>query len=155
MAITRYSPRESTPVSPWNGPDLMGNRLFRLFDEGWPLLDPSSTRSWMPAVNVEETADEVVLTAELPGMGEDDIELEMENNILTISGERTDEREENPDRRYHLWERRFGSFQRSFTLPRTVDPEKIEARFQNGILHVHMPKLEEAKGRRIAIRSEG
>ncbi len=154
MAITRYSPRESASVSPWNGPDQMGNRLFRLFDEGWPLSGGTSTGPWVPAVNVEETADEIVLTAELPGMERDDIELEMENNVLTLSGERSAEREKSPDRRYHVWERRFGSFQRSFTLPRSVDPEKIEARFQSGILHVHMPKLEEAKGRRIAIRSE-
>lgn len=155
MAITRYSPRESASVSPWNEPGLRSNRLFRLFDEGWPLSGVSSTGSWMPAVNVEETSDEVVLTAELPGMRQDEIDLEMENNVLTISGERTDEREDSSDHRYHLWERRFGRFQRSFTLPRSVDPEKIEARFQSGILHVHMPKLEEAKGRRIAIRSEG
>jgi len=108
----------------------------------------------MPSVNVEETGDELVLTAELPGMSLDDIDLEVENNVLTLSGEKKEEREPDENRKYHLWERTYGSFQRSFTLPRTVDPEKIDARFENGILHVHMPKQEQAKGRRITIRRE-
>lgn len=155
MAITRYSPRERRAVSPWSRLDWMGNRLPRLFDDGWSSSREMGRGAWMPAVNVEETADELILTAELPGMDHDNVHLEVENNILTISGEKMDEREENPDRRHHLWERTFGSFQRSFTLPRTVDPEKIDARFADGILNVRMPKVEEAKGRRIKIRREG
>jgi HSP20 family protein len=155
MAITRYSPRGSVGVSPWRELEQMSNRLTRLFDESWP----SGTRTanggtWFPAVNVEETADELVLTAELPGMSHEDIELEVENNVLTISGEKRNEREETEERRYHLWERTYGSFQRSFTLPRTVDADSIEARFKDGVLHVHLPKMDEAKGRKISIRTE-
>lgn len=155
MAITRYSPRGSLSASPWRELEQMSNRLTRLFDES----RPTGTRtadggSWFPAVNVEETADELVLTAELPGMSHEDIEIEVENNVLTISGEKRNEREETEERRYHLWERTYGSFQRSFTLPRTVDADAIDARFDNGILHIHMPKQEEAKGRKISIRSE-
>lgn len=154
MAITRYAPRESLSLSPWTGRIHPGNRIFQLFGEGWPWVSDTPTRGWLPVMNVEESADEVVLTAELPGMDHDDINLEIENNVLTLSGEKVDESQENMDRRYHVWERRYGSFQRSFSLPSTVDAEKIEARFDKGVLHVHMPKLDEAKGRRISIRKE-
>ena len=154
MAITRYSPRRDLSFSPWESSGPVGNRLFRLFDERWPLTSGTTSEAWMPVMNVEESADEVVLTAELPGMGHEDINLEIENNVLTVSGEKVDEREDHKDRRYHVWERSYGSFQRSFSLPRTVDAEKIEARFDKGVLHVHMPKLDEAKGRRISIRTE-
>ena len=83
-----------------------------------------------------------------------DIDLEVENNILTIRGEKREERkEEDENRRYHLWERSYGSFQRSFTLPRTVNADDIAAEFHNGLLHVRMPKAPEAKSRRIEIGS--
>jgi len=156
MAIKRYSPLGSVGTSPWRELEQMSNRLTRLFDESWPAgTRPTNGGTWFPAVNVEETADELVLTAELPGMSHEDIDLEVENSVLTISGEKLNEREESSEeRKYHLWERNYGSFQRSFTLPRTVDAEKIDARFENGILHIHMPKQEEAKGRKISIRSE-
>ena len=101
---------------------------------------------------VEETAEELVLTAELPGLTDDDIEIELENSVLTIRGEKNAERHEGDEsKKYHVWERSYGSFQRSFTLPRTVAPDKIEADFEKGVLHVRMPKAPEAKGRRIAI----
>ena len=153
MAITRFTPRRGRTLSPWRELEEMSDRLTRMFDESVSGRGQNGG-TWFPAVNVEETSDELILTAELPGMGEDDIELELENNILTISGEKREEREEGDERRYHLWERTYGTFQRSFTLPRTVNAESIEARFKDGILHVHMPKQEEAKGRKIAIRTE-
>lgn len=143
MAITRYTSR-----NPWRELDQLTNRLGRMFDTDWPT--PSSGGDWMPAVNVEESQDELLLTAELPGMTDDDVEIELENNILTIRGERTEERSDG-ERRFHLWERRYGSFQRSFTLPRTVQADGISAEFENGLLRVHMPKAPEAKGRRIEI----
>ncbi|HSM61238.1 MAG TPA: Hsp20/alpha crystallin family protein, partial [Longimicrobiales bacterium] len=97
---------------------------------------------------------ELILTAELPGMSENDISIEMENNVLTISGEKLEQRTEgDEERRYHLWERRYGTFQRSFTLPRTVKADEIRASFEKGVLRVHMPKMEEAKGRKIAIQA--
>jgi HSP20 family protein len=130
--------------------DELTSRLGRTLDDSW-FLAPTH-KGWMPAVNVEEKKDEVVLTAELPGLGHDDVEIELENNILTIRGEKREEREEgDDDSRYHLWERRYGSFQRSFTVPRTVKPTDINAVFENGILTVHMPKVPEAKGRKISI----
>jgi len=155
MAITRYSPgTRGSSLSPWRELEEMSSRLSRIFDDQWTGGTGRNGGTWFPPVNVEETQEELVLTAELPGMNEDDIGLELENNILTISGEKKEEREEREDRRFHLWERRYGTFQRSFTLPRTVSAEEIEARFKDGILFVHMPKMEEAKGRKISIRTE-
>lgn len=149
MAITRYTARRPT-LSPWFDLDLFGNRLNRMFED-LPAGETGAMSALVPAVNVEENADALVLTAELPGMRQEDINIEFENNVLTISGEKVDTREEDNDRRYHVWERRYGSFQRSFTLPRTVSADTITADFHNGVLSIRMPKMEEAKGRRIAI----
>ena len=137
-------------MNPWRELDTLSNRLGRMFDE---FPTPTEGGNWIPAVNVEETADALLLTAELPGMKADDIELEVENNVLTLRGEKIDIREEGAEnKKYHLWERRYGSFQRSFTLPRTVRPEAIDAEFVDGILHVRLPKSPEAQGRRIAVK---
>lgn len=145
MAITRWTNR-----NPWRELDALTNRLGFAFDDSMPT--PASAGAWLPAVNVEETAEELVLTAELPGLTDDDIEIELENSVLTIRGEKAAEREEGDEsKKYHVWERSYGSFQRSFTLPRTIAADKIEADFENGVLHVRMPKAPEAKGRRIAI----
>jgi HSP20 family protein len=150
MAITRYTLRNPT-LSPWRELEEVSSRLARMFDES-PVASGGNGGNWIPRVNVEETKDELVLSAELPGMTHDDVSIELENGVLTISGEKTEERTEGEDeRRYHLWERRYGAFQRSFTLPRTVKAEDIRAGFENGILTVRMPKAAEAKTRKIAI----
>ena len=149
MAIMRYTPRRV--FSPW--PEFTGfrNRLPRLFDQAWDTPEP--TGSWFPVVNVEEGTDALLLTAELPGMAEEDVNLEIENNILTIRGEKREEREEADDERsYHVWERRYGSFQRAFTLPKSVAVDEVKADFDNGILTVRMPKAAEAKSRTIEIK---
>jgi len=147
MALTRFS-QQGSDVSPWREFETLTNRLGRLFDES------NQSTAWVPAVNVEETSDHVILTAEAPGLTLDDLNVEIENNILTVSGEKREERQEGSEnRRYHLWERRYGSFRRSFTLPRTVDAEKVEARFDNGILTIQMPKSAEAKSRKIEVKS--
>jgi HSP20 family protein len=149
MAITRYSYR-----SPWQELDSLTSRLSQVFGNERPA--PTNGGSWLPAVNVEETREELVLTAEVPGMTPDDIDIELENNILTVSGEKSFERTEGDDeKRYHVWERRYGSFQRSFTLPRTVRPEDIKAEHKDGILTIRMPKSPEAKGRKIQIGGNG
>jgi HSP20 family protein len=148
MAITKYSVRRPTYPA-WNDFDDVSNRLSRLFDDSF---FGAREGRWMPAVTVSETKDELLLTAELPGMAEKDISIELENNVLTIAGEKTEVREENEeDRKYHVYERSFGSFTRSFTLPRTVDGSGIVATFDNGILSVTLPKMAEAKGRKIEI----
>ena len=146
MALARMTYR-----NPWRELDTLTNRLGEMFGDN-PATVPAGT--WVPAVNVEETANELLLTAELPGMSTDDIELELENNVLTLRGEKDDTRETGDEaRRYHVWERRYGSFQRSFTLPRTVKAEEIDAEFVDGVLHVRLPKVPEAKSRRITVRS--
>ena len=145
MAITRFTYR-----SPWHELDQLTNRLSQLFADDMPAS--ANGGSWMPAVNIEESGDELVLSAEVPGMTRDDIDVEVENNILTIRGEKSEERREGDEgKRYHLWERRYGSFQRSFTLPRTVRAEDIAAEYRDGVLTVRMPKAPEAKSRKIQI----
>jgi HSP20 family protein len=152
MAIMRYTRRQPT-YSPWQQLEEASNRLARLFDET-PFSGGADAAAWMPAVNVQETKEELVLTAELPGIRQKDIQIELENNVLSISGEKSEERTEgDDDRRYHVWERRYGSFQRSFTLPRTVMADQISAAFDAGVLTVRLPKAPEAKGRRIEIAS--
>lgn len=144
MAITRWTNR-----NPWREFDALTHRLG-LFEDRFPT--PSRAGGWLPAVNVEENADELVLTAELPGLTHDHVEVEVENNILTLRGEKEEERSEgDPGSKVHLWERSYGSFQRSFTLPRTVRADQISANFEHGILIVRMPKAPEAKSRRITI----
>ena len=140
MAITKYTLRN--PVyAPWRDLEDVSNRLSRFFDQP----ESNTDRSWTPSVNVSEAKEELLLTAELPGLGEGDVTLELENNVLTISGEKVEQR------RYHVWERRYGSFKRAFTLPRTVASDDITANFHNGVLTVRLPKAPEAKGRKIEI----
>ncbi len=149
MAITRYTVRRPT-LAPWADIDLMPGRFARLFDD--PIPGSTSGGRWNPAVSVSETNDELVLTAELPGLSEEDISVDFENSVLTIAGEKLDSRNvDEEDRNYHVFERYFGSFNRSFTLPRTVNPNDIVATFDKGILTVTLPKIAEAKGRKISI----
>jgi HSP20 family protein len=150
MAIPRY--RDRNWLSPWTEFDEMANRLNRVF-AGHDATGSESV-TWLPAVNVKEMPEELLLTAELPGMRKEEVEIELENNVLTIRGRKDETREEKGDRRFHVWERRYGSFQRSFTLPRTVAEDQIEATFENGVLRVHMPKAPEAKGKKIVITRE-
>jgi HSP20 family protein len=151
MAITKYSSRRPSQ-SNWSDIEDVQNRLARFFDDSMFGLGNVRGGAWMPPVAVSETADELVLTAELPGMKDEDISVDLENNVLTISGEKTETISEgDEERRYHVYERRFGTFTRSFTLPRTVDGNSIRATFDNGVLTVKLPKVAEAKGRKIEI----
>lgn len=149
MAIIRGY--RSPALAPWRDLSADFNRLSRLFDES-PFFSGGESM-WSPAVGLSETNDDIVLTAEVPGLTEEDINVELENNVLTISGEKTEEREQENggERRYHLWERSYGSFRRSFTLPTNVDSEGVQADFENGVLTVRLPKASESKGRRIQI----
>lgn len=108
---------------------------------------------WTPAVDVRETKDEIVLTAELPGVDGKDVSVSVENGVLSISGEKTEERTEGgEDAQFHVIERRHGSFERSFRMPRSADGEKVDARFKDGLLTVSIPKVEAAKPRRIEVK---
>lgn len=132
--------------SPWADMNRLAREMDTLFGGG---LTPSSDL-WAPPVDVEETGDELLLTAELPGMSRDDIAIELEDGVLTIQGEKKDERKDEGTQGL-LYERRWGSFTRRFTLPRAVDSGNITAQYENGILSIRVPKAEEAKGRKIEI----
>ena len=110
--------------------------------------------SWIPPVDIAEERDRILLMAELPGFKEDEIQIQMEGNVLTLRGERKFE-EEKHDRNYHRVERSYGQFVRSFTLPNNVDRENIEAKFDGGVLQIELPKREEAKPRQIPIGGNG
>lgn len=111
----------------------------------------SSLTAWAPAVDILETENELVLKADLPDVNEKDIDIRMENNTLTIRGERKFEQQVSEDN-YLRIERTYGSFSRSFSLPSTVDPESIQADYSRGVLTVRMPKREESKPRQIQVR---
>jgi HSP20 family protein len=107
--------------------------------------------TWVPPVNVRETGDEIALDIELPGINPDNVEITVENGTLTVSGEKREERKEGEEGRYHLVERSYGSFSRSFTLPQGIDEEQINAEFNNGLLSVRIPKAALPQPRRIQI----
>ena len=149
MSIFRHPLRTPT-YSTWRDFDEMTNRLARIV--GGVDVRRTDTAPWAPAVSVAETPEALVFTAELPGLTEKDVTIELENDVLSISGEKTEERTEGEDERnYHLWERSYGSFRRAFTLPRTVVGASATARFDKGILEIRLPKAPEAKGRKIEI----
>ncbi len=153
MAIVRY-PFRSPTYSAWRDFDEVTNRLAQLFDDAG--MRRGNGGIWAPPVSVAETADELIFTAELPGLSENDVSIEIENDVLTISGEKTEERTEGEEERnYHLWERSYGSFRRSFTIPRAVNSAEASADFENGVLEIRLPKAAEAKGRRIEIGKGG
>jgi len=125
------------------------DRLFNSVFEG-PGSDGRALRRWMPAMDLVESEGEFVLRADLPGLSEDDVKIELEDSTLTISGERKSESQTERDG-YLRVERATGSFQRSLTLPKGVDPEAVTARFDRGVLEVRIPKPEQRKPRRIEI----
>jgi HSP20 family protein len=126
------------------------NRLFsgaarNADDEGW-------TSGWNPSVDIYEGQNELVLEAELPGLKREDFDLSLENNVLTLRGERKFEKRAESDN-YHRVERAYGSFTRSFTLPQTVQGDQAAAEYKDGVLRVTLPKREEVKARRIEIKA--
>lgn len=147
MSMTKRNHR----LSPWTDFDVLANRLHRAISDS-ELGNVACGANPVPPVSVEERSDEILLTAELPGMSGDAVEITLENNVLTISGEKRESREEGEEGgKYHLVERSFGTFRRSFTLPRTVRGEGITADFDNGLLTVRLPKAEEAVSRKIEV----
>lgn len=128
-------------------------RLNRLFEETLlPMgAEPFSTAAWSPSCDIYETENEIVVKAEIPGVKKEDVKLSVQDNVLTLSGERKFE-EETKKENYVRVERGYGSFTRSFTLPPSVDAKKISAEFKDGLLEVKLPKLEEAKPKEVEIK---
>jgi HSP20 family protein len=127
------------------------NRVFdAFFGTGGAGNGNGRVRRWVPAMDLVEQGDHLVLRADLPGMTEDDIEIEVKDGVLTLSGERRDANEEKADGYYRV-ERTFGQFSRTLTLPDGIDPDRITAGFDRGVLEVRVPKPEERKAHRIEI----
>ncbi|MDX6682192.1 MAG: hypothetical protein QOG94_2231 [Solirubrobacteraceae bacterium] len=149
MAIVRWDPTREL--------DSLQGEMNRLFSSFFDTPTPrgkgngnGAQRRWIPSMDLVETQDHFVLKADLPGMGETDVDVELENNVLTISGERKTEHEEQHEGYYRL-ERATGAFSRSLSLPEGIDAEAVEAAFDNGVLSVRIPKPAQAKPRRVKI----
>ncbi|HKA36839.1 MAG TPA: Hsp20/alpha crystallin family protein [Thermoanaerobaculia bacterium] len=138
---------------PYRELSSLQDRVNRIFGGGLARRERDEEMSlgaWIPPVDIVEEKERILLTAELPGFQEKDIQIQMEGGVLTIRGERRSE-EEKEGRTFHRMERSYGQFVRSFTLPNNVDRESIKASFHNGLLEVELPKREEAKPRQIKI----
>ncbi len=138
---------------------LSPSQVFRAFNFAFPdspsfPFGGSADASWVPPVNVEETAEAILVTAEIPGVSLDDVEIQVEENVLTVRGEKHAERvEDDAERHTHISERITGTFSRSFTLPRKVDVDGITAEFDDGLLRIEIPKAPETRARRIEVKS--
>ena len=135
-------------------PEPFSSEINRLFDTLFDTANGSMNRSqrWMPAMDLIEAEDHFLLKADLPGVSEEDVTIEVQDNVLTVSGERKAEHERKEKGFYRL-ERSFGRFSRSLTLPEGVDADKISASFDKGVLEVRIPKPEERKPRRVQIKA--
>ena len=149
MALIRWEPaRELQSIQ------QEMNRLFGTFFDSPAGGNGGRLRRWIPAMDLVEESDHYVLRADLPGLNEDDVKVELEDNVLTISGERRSEHEDKKEGYYRI-ERASGGFSRSLTLPEGVDSDSVHANFDKGVLEVSIPKPEERKPRRVAIRVGG
>jgi HSP20 family protein len=126
---------------------------LRLFEDAFSraLTEPQTNRPWAPSVDIYETADELVLKADVPDVDLKDIDVRVENQTLTVSGERKFQQQES-GKGYHRIERSYGNFVRSFAVPNSFDTEKINASYKNGVLSVSLPKKEAAKPRQIKVQ---
>ncbi len=130
--------------------------INRMFDEIMgrvPAERRPERQTWTPAVDVYETKDAVVVEIEAPGLDKKDLHLSIQDNVLTVKGERRWQ-EEKKERNYHRVERVYGSFQRSFTLPASVDSNRVKATYKDGVLTITLPKVEEAKPKEISVKVE-
>lgn len=149
-------------VVKWTSPSNLFNpaafhQMSRLFDDffaprsGWRSADEDIARTkWAPVADVKETDKAFLVFVELPGLGKDDIDVSLEQNVLTVSGERRFMKDDNQES-YHRLERFYGKFSRSFRLPRNVEPGSVKATFQDGVLALELPKTEEARPRQIKV----
>ncbi len=152
-SLMRWNPQSNVEVTdPFRAVEDMFNDLWR---GNWPFrLQTDTTRPMLrPAMDVIENDDSVTIRVDLPGLSVNDVNVQLEDNTLTVSGEIGDTIEKEGDR-YHYRERYSGSFQRTLRLPNTIDAEKVEASFDNGVLNIALPKLPQAQPKRIEIKSK-
>ena len=150
MAIMKYAYRR--PFYSWDPFAGISNRVSGLLEE--PFFESRSSVQWSPRFNLSESADDLNLSVELPGVSKEDICIVVENNVLKLTGEKVSTgKAVEGDSVTHVRERNVGSFTRSVRLPRTVDSSKISAELKNGVLEVRLPKAAESKGRQIPIKT--
>lgn len=135
---------------------LLQQRMSRFFEEPFAPLsfvneEPFTLAAWTPSCDIYETEGEIIVKAELPGLKKEDIKVSVENNVLTIRGERKFEEEAKRENYYRI-ERSYGEFLRSFTLPTGIDAKKINAEFKDGMLKIALPRMEEAKPKAVDIK---
>jgi HSP20 family protein len=151
--LSAFTPRfiPSSFIAPFGDFDDLNATTQQLFENVFGKEFPAA-RGWNPSVNVAESKDEFLVTAELPGMKSENVSVDFTDGMLTIRGDKVDETtEKEDDRTYYVWERKFGAFQRTLPFPGGIDEKKIAAEFKDGILAVHLPKTEEVKPKRQAI----
>jgi HSP20 family protein len=157
MIAVKSAKEENTTMSalsPFRGLTTLQDQINRVFNEAFERRgEESNLTTWAPAVDIYETANELVVKGDLPEIDPKDLDIRVENNILTIRGERKFERNEQQGD-YLRVERAYGTFSRSFALSNTVNPDAIKAEYQNGVLTLHIPKREEAKPRQIKVNVE-
>jgi len=147
MALIRWEPAAELGT--------IQNEMNRLFNTFFDQPNPGGRnggagRRWIPAMDLIETGDHYVLRADLPGLSDEDVNVQLEDNVLTISGERKAEHESQQEGYYRL-ERAFGGFARSLTLPEGIDPDGVQAHFDRGVLEIRIPKPEQKKPRQVQI----
>lgn len=150
MSLIRY---QTPTLSNWTSFDRLASlrdEMDRLFDFTFPSRDTGLFSGWSPALDLYDNKDAFVVSVELPGMKKEEIDLSLQEGVLTISGERRHEKENKEGQTFRS-ERYFGKFQRSVNLPTMVDANKVKASYKDGILTVHLPKAEEAKPRQIEV----
>lgn len=145
-------------LTPWSQRRLATGDFFsemeRMFDDFTRGSDYSLTSEFSPVTDIEEEEDHFLMTIDLPGMKKDNISIDVKNNVLTISGERKREIDVEEKHKGHRTERSYGSFTRSFTLPTTVNAEDIEARYEDGVLSLYLPKTPETQAKKIEISAK-
>jgi HSP20 family protein len=140
--------------SPWREMPALQNRFNRLFDDPFfrvgQMDDDAGMGLWNPVVDLYEKDDHFMIKAELPGVDKKDIKIDLQDRLLTLSGERTYDNEVKEEN-YYRRERSYGKFQRAFTLPADVDSDKIKAEFKDGVLQIEFPKPEEKKAKQVTV----
>jgi HSP20 family protein len=131
----------------------MAREMEEAFGRFFPAWSEERGQAWMPAVDMIDEKEEIVVKADLPGLDQKDIEVTVQDGTLIIRGERKEEKEEKKEDYYYA-ERSYGSFMRSLSLPKGVDAEKVKATFKKGVLEVHLPKAKEAKGKTIEVKAD-
>lgn len=150
MSLTRYQFPQPTSWTSFDRLASLRDEMDRLFDFAWPTRDSGLFSGWSPALDVHDEKDNLVVQVELPGLKKDEIDISLHDGVLTVSGERKQEREQKEGESFRS-ERYFGKFQRSVTLPVAVNAQNVKATYKDGVLTVHLPKAEEAKPKQIAV----